>query len=185
MYEKKHNRLPINPTPRPAPTCPADPDFVHLNNDMRDSMAASQDVPGSRTAVVLNRFGVRSETSGELRFRCHAVTCSPSSALLPDPAKSVGTKTRSVDEILKSFTSTAGSATMRGTFTATMGSTRGTFTGPAGLSLGGGGLSNSASREGGVSLAGLAGNRVSREDSVALARRAEQLLAQVRDWGWG
>ena len=142
----------------------ADPDFVHLPNDLRNGMAASKDAPGGRSAMVLNRFGVRSETSGEIRFRCHAITCNPSTAQAQQQAKAPGPKTRSVDDILKSYNS-ASSSNLRATFNASLAS-----------GFGGAGLSASASREG----LGLLGNRASREDSAALARRANELLAQVR-----
>lgn len=158
-----------------------DPNFVdmpsHLKGAKGGARAGVSGTDGAgvsaRGAAVLNRFGVSSATSGELRFRCHVVTATPSDALALAEEAGSGSlaRTRSVEEILKGTGGLRASSSL-----ATLGGSGRLSS----LALSGSGL--------GLGLAGsLGGSGVdssrqsTREsDSASLSRRAEMLLAQAK-----
>jgi hypothetical protein len=166
-----------------------DPQFV----DMPASLKHQRQAVGAGLArralhtTVLNRLGVSSETSGELRFRCHVVKSSPDLAVSPASmaasSAAAGTLTsqggqagigagltlsrgRSVGDILRSTQRLGASGSLASLSPSLSG---------LGLGLG---LGSSVGASGG--LAGQQTPSGREADSAALSRRAEQLLAQAK-----
>lgn len=163
-----------------------DPRFV----DMPASLKLQRQTVGAGLArraqhtAVLNRLGVSSETSGELRLRCHVIQSSPDLAasaasfaasaaagtLSSQGGAGIGagltlTRGRSVGDILRS-TQRLGASGSLATLSPSL----------SGLGLG---LGSSVGASGSVSGGGQTPS--GREaDSAALSRRAEQLLAQAK-----
>ena len=151
-----------------------DPNFVDMPGHLKfggDSQA--------RPASVLNRFGVSSETSGELRFRCHVVTATPGDSAASILAASDSTaslsRTRSVEDILKSTLGGGAGSSRLGASLSASGSL---------AALGGSGRFSALGGSGPLSLslsAPMQPTPSAREaDSASLSRRAEMLLAQAK-----
>lgn len=151
----------------------SDPNFVDISLDTKyqTRSVGSGINPKARHTTVLNRFGVRSETSGEIRFRCHVISVTPSKALQRDTSNAfTTTRGRTVDDILKVSRST-GRLGMSVLSASASGST---------LGLGGLGRFTLNSTIGSAGLEMSMRTSARESDSASLSKRAEQLLAQAR-----